>query len=185
MERLKTEDLGLRTEMAEITMHPDAGRRSPQSSVLSPQSVVFMGLLASIVALACAGGVPGPAALDTKTETCRSCRMPFSDASLASQLVAPGEEPKFFDDIVCLRDFLAGSPSTDRRSLAFVADHRTRAWVPASAAVFTRSKLETPMGSHWIAHADAASRDADPAAAGGANVPAREIFGTAGPPDAR
>jgi copper chaperone NosL len=171
--------------MAEVTMHPDAGRRSPQSSVLSPQSVVFMGLLGSIVALACAAGPSGPVALDTKTDTCRSCRMPVSDASLASQLVAPGEEPEFFDDIVCMRDFLAGSSSTDRRSVAYVADHRTGAWVRASAAVFTRSKLETPMGSHWIAHADAASRDADPAAAGGANVPAREIFGAAGPPDAR
>jgi len=111
--------------------------------------------------------------------------MPVSDASLASQLVAPGQEPKFFDDLACLRDFLAGSSSRDRRSVAYVADHRTRAWVRASAAVFTRSKLETPMGSHWIAHADAASRDADPAAAGGANVPASEIFGAVGPPDAR
>ncbi len=171
--------------MAEVTPHLDTGRRSPQSSVLSPQSLTAVALLSSIVMLACAAGPPGPAALDTKTETCRSCRMPVSDARLASQLVAPGEEPRFFDDIVCLRDFLAGPSPTDRRSVAYVADHRTGAWVRASAALFTRSKLETPMGSHWIAHADAASRDADPAAAGGANVPAREIFGAAGPPDAR
>jgi copper chaperone NosL len=41
------------------------------------------------------------------------------------------------------------------------------------------------MGSHWIAHAGAASRDADPAAAGGTPVAAREIFGAAGPPDGR
>jgi copper chaperone NosL len=39
------------------------------------------------------------------------------------------------------------------------------------------------MGSHWIAHADAASRDADPAAAGGSPVSRHEIFGAAGPPD--
>jgi copper chaperone NosL len=171
--------------MADVTMQPDAGRRSPRSSVLGPQSFTAVALLSSILMLACAAGPSGPAALDTKTETCRSCRMPVSDASLASQLVAPGEEPRFFDDIVCLRGFLAGSSPTGRRSVAYVADHRTRAWVRASAAVFTRSKLETPMGSHWIAHAGAASRDADPAAAAGANVPAREIFGAAGPPDAR
>ncbi len=138
-----------------------------------------------IVTLACEGRAPGPAALDTRTETCASCRMPVSDASLAAQLVAPGEEPKFFDDIVCLRDFLAGSASRNPRSVAYVADHRTRAWVRAAAAVYTRSNLETPMGSHWIAHADAASRDADPVAAGGTNVPASGIFGAAGPPDAR
>ncbi len=136
------------------------------------------------VAIGCSGGAPGPAPLDTKTETCRSCRMPVSDASLAAQLVAAGEEPKFFDDLGCLRDFLARSPAPPG-SVAYVADHRTKRWVRASAAVYTRSKLETPMGSHWIAHADTASRDADPAAAGGVPVAPREIFGLAGPPDAR
>ena len=144
----------------------------------------LLALLAAAAALSCAGGVPGPAALDTKTETCRFCRMPVSDASLAAQLVAPGEEPKFFDDIGCLKDFVAGSPAGPG-SVAYVADHRTKRWVRASAALYTLSKLETPMGSHWIAHADAASRDADPAAAGGTPVTALRIFGASGPPDAR
>jgi copper chaperone NosL len=108
--------------------------------------------------------------------------MPVSDASLAAQLVAPGEEPKFFDDLECLRDFLARSPAS-AGSIAYVADHRTKAWTRASAAVYTRSKLDTPMGSHWIAHAGEASRRADPAAAGGTPLAAREIFGAAGPPD--
>jgi copper chaperone NosL len=67
-----------------------------------------------------------------------------------------------------------------------VADHRTRAWVPAAAAVFTRvPALQTPMGSHLVAHADAASRDADPDAAGGAAVSAAELFGPPGPPGGR
>jgi len=110
--------------------------------------------------------------------------MPVSDARLAAQIVAPGEEPGFFDDIGCLRDYLARSPARPG-SVAYVADHRTKGWTRAWAAVYTRSRLETPMGSHWIAHADAASRDADAAAAGGTPVTAREIFGAAGPPDAR
>lgn len=144
----------------------------------------ILALLAAAAAFSCAGGVLGPAALDTRTEMCRSCRMPVSDASLAAQLVAPGEEPRFFDDLGCLRDFLARSRA-GRGSVAWIADHRTKAWVRASAAVYTRSKLETPMGSHWIAHDGAASRDADLAAAGGTPVPTREIFGAAGPPDGR
>jgi copper chaperone NosL len=142
----------------------------------------ILALLAAAAALSCAGGVLGPAALDTRTEMCRSCRMPVSDASLAAQLVAPGEEPKFFDDIGCLRDFLGRFPASVG-SVAYVADHRTKNWVRASAALYARSNLDTPMGSHWIAHAGAASRDADPAAAGGAPVAASEIFGAAGPPD--
>jgi copper chaperone NosL len=141
----------------------------------------ILALLAAAAALSCAGGVLGPAALDTKTEMCRSCRMPVSDASLAAQLVAPGEEPKFFDDIACLRDLLERSPAS-AGSVAYVADHRTKNWVRASTALYTRSKLDTPMGSHWIAHAGAASRDADPAAAGGTPVTANEIYGAAGPP---
>ena len=108
--------------------------------------------------------------------------MPISDARLAAQLDAPRQEPAFFDDIVCLRNFLAGS-AAPRGSVAYVADHRTRTWVRASEATYTRAAVETPMGSHWIAHAGAASRDADPAAKGGVSVAASEIFGPAGPPD--
>src|SRR5215831_16199969 len=107
--------------------------------------------------------------------------MPVSDARLAAQLVAPGEEPKFFDDIGCLRDFLAGN-APGGGGAAYVADHRTKQWVRASSAVYTRAAIATPMGSHWIAHATASSRDADPAARDGADVPVREIFGPGGPP---
>ena len=139
-------------------------------------------VILTVFTLACSGGAAAPSALDTKTEVCRSCRMPVSDASLAAQLAAPGEESRFFDDIRCLRDFLAGSPAP-KGSVAYVADHRTRQWVRASAAVFTKSPISTPMGSHWIAHADAASRDADPAAKGGSPVERSEIFGRGGPPD--
>ena len=138
-------------------------------------------VLAAALAASCARRAAGPAPLDTKTETCRSCRMPVSDASLAAQLVAPGEEPRFFDDIGCLRDFLAGK-APGGGGTAYVADHRTKEWIPASSAVYTRAAIATPMGSHWIAHASASSRDADPAARGGADVPLREIFGPVGPP---
>lgn len=139
-------------------------------------------LSVALASASCGGHAPGPAVLDTKTEVCRSCRMPVSDARLAAQLVAPRREPAFFDDIVCLRDFLARS-GVAPASVAYVADHRTKAWVRASRALYTRASIETPMGSHWIAHADVASRDADPAARGGVNVVPGEIFGPAGPPD--
>lgn len=170
--------------MAEVGVRPGAGGVSPPSSVLSPQSLGALPLLAFAAMLACAVGPPGPAALDTRTETCRSCRMPVSDAKVAAQLVAPGEEAKFFDDIACLRDFLARGPAPPG-SVAYVADHSSGAWVRASEAVYTRASVETPMGSHWIAHAGAASRDADPAARSGKPVAITEIFGPSGPPDGR
>jgi copper chaperone NosL len=110
--------------------------------------------------------------------------MPVSDPSLAAQLVARGEETRFFDDIGCVRDFLSRHPRP-AGSAIFVADHRTRAWVPAEKAVYTRARIETPMGSRLIAHADVASRDSDPAAAGGETVPAAQALGGAAAPGSR
>jgi copper chaperone NosL len=127
--------------------------------------------LAVVASAACGRGAPAPAPLDTRNETCRSCRMAVSDSRFAAQIVAPGEEPLFFDDIGCLEQYVATSPSLPAGAVAYVADHRTRSWVLASAALFTRvDGLDTPMNSHLLAHADGRSRDADPAAKGGQPV---------------
>ncbi len=140
--------------------------------------------LALALAASCSRGPPGPAALDTRTDACAHCRMAVSDARFAAQVVAPREEPRFFDDVGCLRDWLRGGHRPPPRAVAYVADHRTKGWVRAAAATYTRvPALETPMGSHLVAHLDAASRDADAAAAGGTPVPAAEVFAPARPPD--
>jgi copper chaperone NosL len=139
-------------------------------------------LVAAAVAAACASGPPEPAPLDTRNEACASCRMAVSNAAFAAQVVAPGELPRFYDDLGCLVDHLKAGRAP-AGAVADVADHRTRAWVRADRAVYTRVPgLETPMGSHVIAHADPASRDGDVDARGGAPVAATELFGPAGPP---
>jgi copper chaperone NosL len=140
-------------------------------------------LAMACVAVACGVGPPGPATLDPRHDVCRSCRMTVSDPSVAAQVVAPGEEPMFFDDIGCLAAYLRQEPGVPRGAIAYVADHRTRAWILASTATYSRvPRLETPMASHLIAHADTASRRADPAAQDGAPVAISEIFGPTGPP---
>jgi copper chaperone NosL len=137
----------------------------------------------ALLLAACAQTAPRPAALDTKNEQCASCRMAVSDARFAAQLVAPSEEPRFFDDVGCFRDYLKAMKTQPAMAAAFVADHRTKAWVAASEAVYTRApSLETPMGSHLIAHADAASRDQDPDARGGVAMTFHDVFGPGGPP---
>ena len=70
-----------------------------------------LALLLSVFSLFACGGPPGPAALDTKNDACAWCRMGASDARFAAQLVAPREEPRFFDDIGCLAAFLAATPA--------------------------------------------------------------------------
>lgn len=128
---------------------------------------------------ACDRGALKPAELDNQHESCASCRMIVSDRRFAAQLLARSEEPKFFDDIGCLGRFLKEGGAR-RDAVAYVADHRTRAWVPARTACYTCVPgLETPMGSHLLAHADPASRDADPDARGGVPVPSESILGTA------
>jgi copper chaperone NosL len=127
--------------------------------------------------LGCTPGAPQPAELDTRNEQCASCRMAVSDARFAAQVVAPGEVARFFDDLGCLRTFLT-SGKAPAGAVAFVADHRTKEWVRLEQAVVTRVPgLETPMSSHLIAHAGAASRDQDEDARGGSPVPVAEVGG--------
>jgi copper chaperone NosL len=107
-------------------------------------------------------------------DTCAHCRMAVSDARFAGQIAAPGEEPLIYDDIGCLAKAVAAGQNVD---YAWVADHRTREWVPASRALFTQVPgLETPMSSHLIAHASEESRKADAAASGGKALTAAEVF---------
>ena len=138
--------------------------------------------LAALALLACAAGPPQPAPLDTRNEACVSCRMAVSDARFAAQIAAPGELPRFFDDLGCLSTFLKAGKAP-ANATAFVADHRSRDWVRADRAIFTRVPgLETPMGSALVAHSDTASRDQDAAVRTGTPVPAAELFPAGGPP---
>lgn len=124
-----------------------------------------------------------PAAVDTRNDSCAHCRMTVSDARFAGQIAAPGEEPKFFDDLGCLRDYLNAN-TRPKNATAYVADHRTKAWVIAADAVYVRNdKVDTPMGSHLLAYANAASRDADPDGKG-APMAVTDLFGPGGPPKA-
>ena len=146
--------------------------------------IAWRAVFALLAVAACSRGPTGPAPLDPRVESCASCRMAVSDARFAAQLDVPSEEPRFFDDIGCLRDWLAAHPRPPRGAVAWVADHRTKAWVRAARAVYAQAPMtETPMASHLLAFGDAASRAADPASAGARQLGPRDLFGPAGPPD--
>jgi copper chaperone NosL len=120
-------------------------------------------------AAACGTATVEPVVIDLGRDACSHCRMAIVSTSTAAQIVAPGDEPVLFDDLGCLRDFVAASP-LPADAVVYVADHRTGQWVNARSAVFTKSTVDTPMGSGLLAHADAASRDQDEAAKGGTAV---------------
>ncbi|HEX4954691.1 MAG TPA: hypothetical protein VF017_14965 [Thermoanaerobaculia bacterium] len=136
-----------------------------------------------ILLAACHSGPPAPAPLDTANDACSFCRMAVSDRHFAVQVVAPGEEPLFFDDLGCLAHYFEGGGRVGEGAVTWVADHRTAAWVRAESATYTEVPgLWTPMRSQLIAHADAASRGADPAAAGGSPRTWAEVLGRKGSP---
>lgn len=139
-----------------------------RSSVL----IAFAGLVAG----GCGGGRLTPEALVAGREACTYCRMTFSQVEFASQVVAPGELPKFFDDLGCLNHFLTATTEVPAGAVIYVTDHRSREWAPAEQAVFSRvPMLATPMSSHLVAHASAASREADATATGGSPVPLGDV----------
>ena len=95
--------------------------------------------LLALAAAACAGGPPAPAALDTAHESCRFCRMVVSDQRFAAQIVAPREEPLFFDDLGCLQRYVSQAAALPPGAFVYVADHRTRRVGAAAAARSTRA----------------------------------------------
>jgi len=132
----------------------------------------------SVVWGACAAGCggTGPAPLSVGREACAFCRMTVSQPDFASQIVEAGELPKLFDDLGCLNQFLTATPPGSDTAVIYVTDRRTKEWVRAGSAVFSRvDALSTPMSSHLVAHASDASRDADPEAAGGVPVPVADV----------
>ena len=126
-----------------------------------------------------------PAALDPANTACASCRMNVSDVHFAAQIVAPGVDPVFFDDLICLRNYL-DQPGLQlpNGAVAFVADHRTGEWVRAAEAVFMRpATIETPMRGGFIAHTSEDSRRQDAATAAGNRATVQDVFGPSGPPN--
>lgn len=141
-----------------------------------------MGVIATVLLLACSASPPRPIEPVLGQQPCAFCRMVVGDLHTAAQLQVPGAEPLFFDDLGCLLDHLAAEPPVSG-TIAFVTDHRTGAWLQAAEAVYSHAPgLTTPMASSLVAHADEASRRADPAAAQGSPVDRVSLFGPSGPP---
>jgi len=115
---------------------------------------------------ACSAATVRPVALHTGEDACAHCRMTIVSTRTAAEIVSPGGEPVLFDELGCLRSYLAAHPLSDE-AVVFVVDHRSGAWVEARHAVFTETGAQTPMASGLLAYADHASREADPAASGG------------------
>lgn len=131
-------------------------------------------LLLCVLAIGCGSRPSRPIQIRLGEDTCEQCRMTIISTATAAQIVVPGGEPVIFDELGCLATYLSGHRIGD--ASIFITDHRTGEWVDAAGAIFTRTNTSTPMSSGLLAHADAASRDADPAARDGTPVPAADVL---------
>jgi copper chaperone NosL len=151
---------------------------TPARTRRHPGALRFLAAALPLAVAACGDGTLAPVTVDTRNDACAHCRMTVSDLRFAAQVVAPGEEPRVFDDLGCLRAYLAATPQPGSGSVAFVASYGTKAWVRAGDALYLqRETLETPMGSGIVAFEDVAGRDAEAAARGGRRMTAGEVFG--------
>jgi copper chaperone NosL len=137
-----------------------------------------MAMAAVALAVGCTGGRVSPVPIEPGVP-CAFCRMSIADARLAAEVVAPGEEPRQYDDIGCLAADLAKRPLA-AGARAFVADYRSGTLLPAADAVYTRVEtIATPMLSHLVAHESDQAREADARTRGGTRLLARDVFGAA------
>lgn len=142
------------------------------------------GLVLAWSCSACTAAPPMPVAVDTRHDACSNCRMTVSDRKVAAELVAPGEEPRFFDDLGCLREYLRTHGPVDAHARLFLTDFATGTFVDAREAVIVASTYRTPMGSHLVSFANAAAaRQAGHA--DGDIEPAADVLGTPMPGDTR
>lgn len=86
--------------------------------------------------------------------------MTVVDRRFAAELVLPTGKVITFDDIGCLRDYLAGASEKERRGSVWVHDVTGgETFVPVDSMIVIRTSLHTPMGSGLVATRSARSAD--------------------------
>ena len=115
-------------------------------------------IAAVLVLVACAA--PRPRAIVYGSDQCAHCHMTVVDRRFAAELVLTTGKVIAFDDIGCLRDYLAAASEKEQRGSAWVHDITGgEAFVPVDSMVLIRTSLHTPMGSGLVATRSPRSAD--------------------------
>ena len=112
--------------------------------------------MAALLAAGCTGSL-GPQPVPIDRAECARCRMLISSDATGGQIVAPHDDPRFYDDIGCLAAD-AARLAGDARAYVRTA---SGAWADARTAAYARPPGgRTPMGSGVIAFETAAAAQA-------------------------
>jgi len=108
-------------------------------------------LLLGIMWLLAACGSPEPRALVLHQDLCAFCQMNVSDPRFASQLVTAKGRKYLFDDLRCMRDYMAEHPGEGDHP--YVADFCSPgSWIPLATATLLESPdFRSPMGGNMAA----------------------------------
>jgi copper chaperone NosL len=113
-----------------------------------------------IASVACGSGSLEPEPLPLDRVECARCGMMVSELAHAAQAVAPGDEPRFYDDRGCLAKDASALPADAR---LFVQLDGGKGWIEVQDAYFAiPAEARTPMGygvTAFRAEEDAARAD--------------------------
>lgn len=123
--------------------------------------------VAMAVGLGCGAAADGPPRIEEDRTACAHCGMLVSERLFAAAYRAPGQEPRVFDDIACLR--AAARREGDLRAPTYwFHDAESREWIDGRRATFIHAAdLKTPMSGGMIAFADAGAAARRASALGG------------------
>ena len=143
------------------TRQPDLCRRgTPLRATPRTHHIARVALLAAALGVIVACAAPAPRAIVYGSDQCAHCHMTVVDRRFAAELVLPTGKVIVFDDIGCLRDYLASATEREQRGTAWVHDLTGgEGFVRADSMILIRTTLHTPMGSGLVATQSARSAD--------------------------
>jgi hypothetical protein len=107
--------------------------------------IMVMGFLAS----ACSCSKPAPKDPHWQKDVCAHCGMAISDPDFAAEIVGPGFEWRFYDDIGCALSDILEKPAVTSGKL-YVRPKGETAWIPAATAHYAEG-FATPMNYGFAA----------------------------------
>jgi copper chaperone NosL len=93
-------------------------------------------------------------------DSCESCKMTLTDQRFAAELVSSTGKIFVFDDLHCMKEYIAEHRSKLTGSSVYVVDFNSSELIPLKDAQLVKSeKAHSPMGSNTISFKDARDRD--------------------------
>lgn len=107
-------------------------------------------LMTMVLGTSCAAVIDGPPEIVVDRTACSHCGMLISEPLYAAASQAPGEAPRVFDDIGCLRNAARSEPEGLH---IWVHDAADGEWIDGDSARFVSStEIRTPMGGGILAY---------------------------------